>query len=80
MKNRRLTYWTILLNPVFIVVCALGLHFLYQLCQYGGLRRNAPWVLGCALAGLVWILLWTVLYFLGKKRFSEAETAEQSSP
>ena len=22
MKNRRLTYWTILLNPVFIVVCA----------------------------------------------------------
>ena len=36
MKNRRLTYWTILLNPVFIVVCALGLHFLYQLCQYGG--------------------------------------------
>ena len=77
MKNRRLTYWTILLNPVFIVVCALGLHFLYQLCQYGGLRRNAPWVLGCALAGLVWIFLWTVLYFLRKKRFSEAETAEQ---
>ena len=80
MKNRRLTYWTILLNPVFIVVCALGLHFLYQLCQYGGLRRNAPWVLGCALAGLVWILLWTVLYFLRKKRFSETETAEQSLP
>ena len=80
MKNRRLTYWTILLNPVFIVACALGLHFLYQLCQYGGLRRNAPWVLGCALAGLVWILLWTVLYFLRKKRFSETETAEQSLP
>ena len=79
MKNRRLTYWTILLNPVFIVVCALGLHFLYQLCQYGGLRRNAPWVLGCALGGLAWILLWTVLYFLRKKRFSEAEMAEQSS-
>ena len=57
-----------------------GLAFSVSALPVRGTAAERAWVLGCALAGLVWILLWTVLYFLRKKRFSETETAEQSLP
>lgn len=71
MQSRKLTYWLILFNPVFLLAYAWGCRSLYLLCQYGGVRRQVPWILGCGGVGILWIILWTLLYFYRRKKRQE---------
>lgn len=63
----RIKYWTIFFNPVVLFVYAIGCSKLYLLCQFGGVRRRLPWIAICGVVGVIWIIVWTALYF-NKKR------------
>ncbi len=71
MWRKKLTYWMILFNPGFLGLYGLGLRYLYLLCQYGGLRRFLPWILGCGFLGIVWIIFWTIFYFYQRRKSRE---------
>ena len=46
-KKNLTYYWTILLNPIALVVYYKCIKTLSTLCMYGGLRRRAPIIVGC---------------------------------
>ncbi len=70
MKNKRglkLIYWTILLNPFLLALYVYGIRTFADLCFYGGVRRRLPQIAICAFLGILWLFLWTVIYFVKKK-------------
>ena len=69
VKNKIL-YWTILLNPVIIVLFYKCIKVLADLCIYGGIRRRVPTILGCGLLIFIWMIVWTVFY---RKRIKDSE-------
>lgn len=75
MRNTRTGYWVILLNPVLLAVWVLGLRKLYQLCQYGDLKGHVPMILACGTLGILWLALWTLVYFRGKRKRKGREAA-----
>ena len=75
VRNTRTGYWVILLNPVLLAVWVLGLRKLYQLCQYGDLKGHVPMILACGTLGILWLALWTLVYFRGKRKRKGREAA-----
>lgn len=69
--SRRIKYWAVLLNPVFLALYIAGCRYLYQLCQWGGVRRRLPVIAVCGLLGVTWIIIWTVIYLKNKKKGNE---------
>lgn len=65
--NRKL-YWSVLLNPIVLIFYSYGIRILWLLCQYGGIRRRTPVILGIGVAGIIWIVSWTIIYFVCKKQ------------
>ncbi len=73
--NRKL-YWAVLLNPVFLMIYGYGLAVLCDLCEYGGVRQKLPLVAAAFVCGILWLLIWTVIYFIRKKK-SPAEKKKE---
>lgn len=67
-KMDRKKYWLVLWNPAFIALYGYGLSVVYEFCRFGGMRRRLPVIAGLGLAGLAWLVIWTILYFCLKKR------------
>lgn len=65
--NRK-KYWAILLNPISLFVYYIWLRILYRFLAYGGVSRRVPILLALGLAGIVWILAWTIVYFFQRKK------------
>lgn len=61
-KKNLIYYWTILLNPVVLMIFYKCIKTLSILCMYGGLRRRAPIIAGCGLLLFVWFVIWTMIY------------------
>ena len=61
-------YWLILLNPLFLLVYALGLRTLSRFFQWGGVARRLPLIALLGGAGILWFIIWTIVYFRRKKR------------
>ncbi|MBQ9990608.1 MAG: exo-alpha-sialidase [Lachnospiraceae bacterium] len=78
-KELRLRYWAILLNPVFLGIYFYGMQTLYKLCKYGGLRRRAPIILLCGAIGIAWLVIFSRVYFLKKKK-GEEKTNSKKKP
>lgn len=78
--NRKL-YWTVLLNPIVLAVYGLWLSILYRFCYYGGVRRRVPILIALGIAGLFWIVGWTLFYFIRRKKTTDptGETAPVTS-
>ena len=70
-KKNLTYYWTILLNPIALVVYYKCIKTLSTLCMYGGLRRRAPIVVGCGALLLVWFVIWTIIYH--KRKLQEQQ-------
>lgn len=68
VRYTKFSYWVVLLNPVFLLVWGMGVRALYRLCLLGGLRSHGPMILACGTLEILWTILWTFLYFRGKKR------------
>lgn len=73
MRYTKVSYWAVLLNPVLLAVWVLGLRELHELCLMGNLRVHAPMILACGVFGILWLILWTLLYFRGKRRQGRKE-------
>lgn len=65
---KRKHYWLILLNPLFLLVYALGLRTLSRFFQWGGVARRLPLIALLGGAGILWFVIWTIVYFRKKKR------------
>lgn len=65
--NRKL-YWTILLNPLALILYAAGLRVLTRLFQWGGVARRLPVLIALGFAGVLWFIIWTIVYFRQKRR------------
>lgn len=61
-------YWLILLNPLFLLVYALGLRTLSRFFQWGGVARRLPLIALLGGVGILWFIIWTIVYFRRKKR------------
>lgn len=70
--NRRL-YWLILLNPLFLILYGYGLSLVYQFCRYGSVSRRLPVIAGISLAGVLWVAVWTILYFILKRKITPCQ-------
>lgn len=66
--NSKVKFWTILLNPVFLGLYFIGMRQLYDLCLFGGVRRKLPLIAACGFAGVLWVVVWTIIWFLRKKK------------
>lgn len=66
-------FWTILLNPLFLVLYFVQLRVLYQLCQFGGVQKRVPILLVLGAITLLWILFWVFTYFYKKRNFGKKE-------
>lgn len=66
MKKKQ--YWLILLNPLFLLVYALGLRTLFRFFQWGGVARRLPLIALLGGAGILWFIIWTIVYFHWKKK------------
>ena len=60
-------YWLILLNPLFLLVYALGLETLSRFFRWGGVARRLPLIALLGGAGILWFVIWTIIYFRKKK-------------
>lgn len=69
-KNNLIYYWTILINPIVLLIFYKCIKTLSALCMYGGLRRRAPIIVGCGVLLLVWFVIWTIIY---RKRKSQEQ-------
>ena len=67
-KKNLIYYWTILLNPIALIIFYKCIKTLSALCMYGGLRRRAPIIVGCGMLLLVWFVIWTTIYRKGKSQ------------
>ncbi|MCD8326339.1 MAG: hypothetical protein LUC90_06555 [Lachnospiraceae bacterium] len=65
--NRKL-YWAVLLNPVSLIIYGFGLSVLCSLCEYGGVRQRLPLIAAAFACGFFWFLIWTIIYFIRKKK------------
>lgn len=74
--NKR-TYWAILLNPLFLILYGYGLSVVFKFCKYGGVARRLPIIAAIFLVGVLWILVWSIIYF-ALKRKSKHSTNEIS--
>lgn len=72
--NRK-EYCSILISPVIILIYGCWLRTVYQLCQYGGIRRRAPVIIGLGAVLLLWFLIWTIIYFVWGNRKATADSA-----
>lgn len=61
-------YWLILLNPLFLLLYAMGLRTLSRFFQWGGVSRRLPLIALLGGAGIVWLIVWTMVYFRRKKK------------
>ncbi len=78
--NRR-EYGSILISPIVLILYTYWLHTIYQLCLYGGGRSHAPVIIGIGAVLLLWVLLWTALYFVwGRKRPSIIQSVLGGNP
>lgn len=60
-------YWLILLNPLFLLVYVLGLETLSRFFRWGGVARRLPLIALLGGAGILWFVIWTIIYFRKKK-------------
>lgn len=67
----RMKYWAVLMNPMFVLLYVIGFRNLYLLCQFGGVRRRLPLIVACGFLGLIWIIAWTIIYFVRKRHQKE---------
>ncbi len=69
--NRKL-YWLVLLNPLALALYGYGLSVLVDFCRFGGVARRLPRLVGILLVGILWLIVWTVVYFRRKRRSGAA--------
>ena len=70
-------YWLILLNPLFLLVYALGLRTLSRFFQWGGVSRRLPLIALLGGAGILWFIIWTIVYFWRKKKSQNLQRREE---
>ncbi|MFL2079085.1 WD40/YVTN/BNR-like repeat-containing protein [Marinilactibacillus psychrotolerans] len=68
MKTKHYLFRALVLNPFVILLYSIGCHYLISLAQYGGLRRNAPFIVGSFSVLLIWFILCLFLYFKHRKK------------
>lgn len=66
MNRKR--FWAVLINPAFLLLYFFGFRTLYQLCRFGGTARRVPVVFVTGIIGILWVIIWCIIYFKKKKR------------
>lgn len=64
----RIKYWAVLFNPFIIVVYFAGMKAVAGLCMYGNVKKRLPAIAVCGLIGILWLVLWTVFWFVREKK------------
>lgn len=78
--NRKI-YWLVLLNPLFLILYGYGLSELAKFCRFGGIARRLPVIIGIFIAGVLWFVAWTIIYFIRKqKSISDTKQARWMLP
>ncbi|MCD8029172.1 MAG: hypothetical protein LUF02_11085 [Erysipelotrichaceae bacterium] len=67
--NRK-TYWTILLNSLFLILYGYGLYLIYTACQYGNIMKRLPIIIVIGCMGLLWMIGWSVVYHIINSSFA----------
>ena len=68
------TYWALLLNPIFLVLYGVGLRVVYRFCKFGNVSKRLPIILVIFAIGLLWLIIWTILYFSLKRKAADEQT------
>lgn len=76
MKRKNHLFGALVLNPLVLIIYAVAAYYLYYLSMYGGVRRNAPIIIGCAVLLLIWLFICLFLHIKFRKtqKFPEAST------
>jgi hypothetical protein len=74
IMNRKI-YWMILLNPLFLILYGYGLSVVSAFCKYGNVTKRLPLIAEIFLAGILWFIVWTILYFVLKKIIGPSKKA-----
>ncbi len=74
---KRNTFWTILFNPLFLVLYFLELRVLYQLCQFGGVQKRVPILMILGAIALLWALFLIVTFIFKNRTIGKKEQSVQ---
>lgn len=76
MKKKNDIFKALVLNPLVVIIYMIAAYYLYYLSMYGGVRRNAPIIIGCAILLLIWLFVCLFIYFRNRNtnKYTEAST------
>lgn len=66
-KGNRYKFWGLFFNPITIIIYTIGCYYLYKLCQYGGVRKRLPIILGCFVSIFIWFIICLLINHYRKK-------------
>ncbi|SFK36782.1 hypothetical protein SAMN04488569_102627 [Marinilactibacillus piezotolerans] len=80
MKKKNDIFKALVLNPLVVIIYMIAAYYLYYLSMYGGVRRNAPIIIGCAILLLIWLFVCLFIYFRNRNtnKYTEASTRLKS--